>query len=428
MKIKRAEQKLLIALTTVLTCTLIVYTACKKQFNPDVDSNSFIGKAQKWFMNDVVNKEREMLEKPDSILGLYTRRFARMEKLSVLLDWREAKEYYQDGIHFVITPVNQSRKPFNNQNFEAARSLIFYLDNSGRIHMNIMEILSKKGSILGSNLQEDTRLAFVNKQVKKSSRIEGLSATIIFYNESYRQEGSFQVVNGSWSPVKTELKNQATVKKRPLNTRNQRTTCQTCTHWYLVGYWYDTQTLEVLSYEILDEWDECVETGSPSPEYGSEPFSSDEACNETDIQNEGAAALESFQSVSEDLQAVTTLPETISPNGTIRREKDYEWIFGRSYWMSYSWYFKSYEHGVHIKLGDTWYWESLTHKGISSMLGSAPGQVTCTINSATPSFYAANLKARMTLNWNMNLTIDCKGVNVYSGGKDGTSYMDSPAV
>jgi hypothetical protein len=429
MKIKRTEQRLLIALTAVITGAMILYTACRKPFNPDMDASSLIGKAKNWFMNDVVNKERDMLEKPDSILGLYVRRFARMQKLGSLLNWNEAKEYNQDGIHFVVSLVNQGRKPFKNQNFEAARAIIFYLDRSGRMKMNIIEILSNKGSSLGSDLQQIARLAFVNKQVKKNDRIEGLNGSVIFYTENYKQESSFQIVNGVWSSARIELKNQATVKKRPLNTRNQRTTCQTCTHWYLVGYWYDTQTFQVVNYEILSEWDECMETGSPgSPEYGPEPSSSIETCNETDIQNNGAAALAAIESVSDNLEVITTLPETVAPNGTIRREKDYEWEFGRSRFLFYYWYFKSYEHGVHIRLGDTWYWESLTHVRISPMLGSAPGEVTCTIHSATPSFYAANLKARMTLNWVMSLKIACKGVTVYNGSTDGTSYMDSPAT
>src|SRR5215813_15373339 len=119
MKIKLTKRRLLIALTVIIACSMILYTACKKQFNPEITSNSFTGKAQR-FMNELVKSEREMLEKPDSILGLYVRRFARMEKLSALLNWNDAKEYSQDGLHFVIALVDENRKPFKNQNFEAA--------------------------------------------------------------------------------------------------------------------------------------------------------------------------------------------------------------------------------------------------------------------------------------------------------------------
>jgi hypothetical protein len=402
MKINRAEQRLLIALTAIITGAMILYTACRKPFNPDIDSSSLIGKAKNWFTNDVVKKERDMLEKPDSILGLYVRRFARMQKLSSLLNWNEAKEYNEDGIHFVISLVNQARKPFKNQNFEAARAIIFYLDRSGRMKMNIMEILGNKGGSLGSDLQQIARFAFVNKQVKKNDRMEGLNATIIFYEENYRQDGSFQIKNGSWSPAKVELKNRATVKERPLGTRAQRTTCQTCTHWYLVGFWYDTQTLEVLSYEILDEWDECTENGPPTdPGYGESPSPPvEEDCN---ISTQQALNDLSNATVSNETQSISTIDET-----PVTRTKKYEWVILRGV----GWYLFSFERGVHVKTNNTnpslqWKWQSLEHQGIARVGVVIGGSAEYGLISATPTLGLYN--AIMDIDFKVTYAVFCKG-------------------
>jgi hypothetical protein len=225
---------------------------------------------------------------------------------------------------------------------------------------------------------------------------------MIFYDENYQQDGSFQIKNGSWSPAKVGLKNRATVKERPLGTRTQRTTCQTCTHWYLVGFWYDTQTLQVVSYEILDEWDECTENGPPTdPGYGESPKPPiDEECS---VSTQLALNDLSNATTCDDLLSVSTISQT-----SITRTKKYEWCILRSI----GWYLFSFEKGVHIKIRNTnpnlqWVWQSLEHLGIGRVGVVIGGSAEYSLISATPTlglYYAI-----MSLDFKVNYSVFCKG-------------------
>lgn len=120
-KKKLNKLKLLVTFSALLVVIALVYTACQKQYNPGKEG-SLIENARNWFTNDIVRKEKEMIEQPYSVLPSSSplRRFARMRGLNELLNWSDAKEYNIDGIHFVIAPVDQDIKPLNKKHHEAS--------------------------------------------------------------------------------------------------------------------------------------------------------------------------------------------------------------------------------------------------------------------------------------------------------------------
>lgn len=276
MKLKSRRQRIILFFPVLLTLVTALFITCKKQNNSTLqNSGDLIKKAQNWFENVIVKKEKDMLATPYSVLPSYApeRKFARMRGLNVLLDWTSAIEYKINGIDYVVALVKQDIKPFPNKNFEAARSLVFYIDNTGNMHMKIIEILSKKGGSLGQNIQSIANIAFVNEHFNKSYRIENLTANIVFYDEGYHHQSSFQLTNGTWLKGKVEIQNnEGPAKTRPVPVKIGRTTCGSCQTWYLVGFLYDVNTGEVLRIDILAQWDECSDSdGYFSGSYGAPP-------------------------------------------------------------------------------------------------------------------------------------------------------------
>ena len=104
-----------------------------------------------------------------------------MLAIGELLNWKAAKEYFTDGVHYVLVPCNYEIKPFLNKSYEAAKSLIFYLDKVGNIQLKISEVLSVKGTSLSNNVQEIIRRSFINTLLGENVSTSSINANIIFF-------------------------------------------------------------------------------------------------------------------------------------------------------------------------------------------------------------------------------------------------------
>lgn len=272
------------------------------------------------------------------------------------------------------------------------------------MRFNFIEMLSSKGGSLMLGAQEIASIAFSNKYFEKRNSIGNLNASIIFYDENYKSETSFQITTGIWSKAKTKLINKkgATTNRRIASNMNQRTTCQTCKTWYLVGFWYDTQTFQVVDYEILDQWDECTETGPLPIGYGETPDQPiDQDCNIS-----GGIALDELSngsSVSSETQSITTIESTVDT-----RTKKYEWVILRNI----GWHLFSWEKGIHEKTSNInpslqWKWQSLNHQNISMVGVVVGGSIDYSLISAIPTLGEYN--AIMDLDFKVKYSVVCKG-------------------
>lgn len=387
------------AITCLFLATLFV-AACNKKPAGNTEAGTLADQARNWFQTTLVANEKSRMAQPFSQLPSDdpARRFARLRGLNNLLNWGRAREYKENGSRYVLVPVEESRKPFGNSDFEAARSLAFYMDPAGTLHLSIIELLSEKGRSLGANPEALAQAAFVNKQFGTARTFPGASVSAVFYNENYQQESAFRFRNGAWEKTKLNLVNQnGTPRNRTVPLMLGRTTCQTCQTWYLIGIWYDLHTGEVLDYEILDQWDECVETGAPPAGYGDglNPPDSEEDCQEKMQQFSGSSASES---------AGVDIGET----GPTTRTRTYHWvIFKQDFGL---WRFISHEKGVHVKTNDPlhpWKWQSLTHESVSREGVVLFGSVECTVNTAES--YLAIYTAGMQLHFSISAAAICKG-------------------
>lgn len=92
----------------LLGATMLFYSACRKQTDSTQSPDSFAASAKSWFQKEIVQKEKDMLAKPLSILpkDAYSRIFARMGKLNDLMNWNEARQYNQNGLYYLLYWLN----------------------------------------------------------------------------------------------------------------------------------------------------------------------------------------------------------------------------------------------------------------------------------------------------------------------------------
>lgn len=364
-----------------------IYSSCNKQ---DVSVKNSLTKltedSKKYYNEVVVQRENSMLATPYSELPSYSgkRKFARMANIGKIIDWSHAKEYNYHGEQFVVAPIIDEKRPFKFQEVEAARGLVFYLNESGKMQMNMVEILSKKNGKIISQPVELIAKAFINKRYDKHQAIENESASFHFYDEAYGHLFSYQAEGGEWTKTNNSIRNKLGAPKiRSTPTMIGRTTCQTCQHYYLVGIWYNTSTGQIVDAIILSEWDECTE-GTPPEGYGSWPNvsspDSQEACflaATSDWDQQVAAAY-----VSNEVEGFD-----VSTIDNFKKEKNPKW----KPLQSVFWYLRSTEKGV-VELIDIptnkWQWNSLVHDKLDFIGTSFGGGTEIYSHNGTPSFVA----------------------------------------
>lgn len=404
--------KLLMIFPLVLVLIGGLYTGCRKSegSGQEVVIDSEVAKARAWFIKEVVDKERRLLSLNKMPSGQDSLRkiFARMTRVEKKLKWQEAKSYARNDVKFVVVPLDNIAQHFINKKYTASRSVVFYADESGKMDMHVIEILGKEAATY--NLQELSRTAFENRYFKKSDGYERLTANILFYDRNYANNGSYQLTNGAWSGGNFFLsfKKAFTARDRIMASYSQGSSCGTCTKMFLVGFWYDKVTFEVVDYEILAEWDECSEEYK-EPEYGDGVTQT----NNTDCMEECIKNIENLSgSSSTDNSTVSVTFQTIS---NIRKYKNIKWKIHRGF----GWNIYSYEKGV-VRLADPatnkWVWESLEHERIALEGFALGGTVTPQEGSATPSFTPGTpnvLYAGMHLKYSIKFTPlcgDCIGI------------------
>lgn len=263
----------------IVALTILVFTACRKQFGIDGQASAEIQAAARSYMNKIVTSEQSLLALPYSQLRRYSnmRIFSRIQKLEKELIWSKAQAFTANGVSYLIVPTDSDIKPFKNQQFEGFRSLVFYKNASGFVNMFIVEGICKQGNQFNGKQMEIAKAAFEKKYFGQTTGIVGIDVYVLVYDRYYKRKASYQLSNGQVDDGKIILQNQLQSNTRSavsVNTVSRRlntigiTSCSVCTTWYLVVYWYDPRTGDIIDAITLDQWDVCTTTGNP---YGGGP-------------------------------------------------------------------------------------------------------------------------------------------------------------
>jgi hypothetical protein len=201
------------SILALFASVILVLTACQK--NSDLDnletttSKDFVTEAKAWFANGPVSKENRLLSQPTSVLPLNApqRIFARMGKIQKKLIWENAQHYNTEGLEYLVVPVDKNLKKYGND-YELAQSIVFYENNGSEMRMNVVEVLSKKGTSLQDKATEIVATAFRNSIKHKNEQVLGINATVFFYNDEYKAIGNYEFSNGNFIPYPGKLQNK----------------------------------------------------------------------------------------------------------------------------------------------------------------------------------------------------------------------------
>lgn len=189
--------------------TVILLHGCNKMTTKEDDtkSNSVSQLARNYFSN---LSEREKTASNGSTgvpqKKIISKRIAPLSTMSELIQWQNAKEVTHDQLTYTVVPLKDDLKKFKSKDYEFFRNIIYYQDEQQMNHMVILEVLSKKGESLGNDLQNVAITAFENKYFSRTESIGDLNAYVIFYNENYDRDISFELKKGKWLPARISFR------------------------------------------------------------------------------------------------------------------------------------------------------------------------------------------------------------------------------
>ncbi len=126
-----------------------------------------------------------------------------LSELKDHIRWDKPILYKNENSNFLVVSLNEDLKPFENKSFEFFRNLIFQTDDIGSVNnMSIIEVLSDKDYSLVSNMQKITFTAIKYKYYSIKEIADSVNASIIFYNQNYRRDTSYQLRNGNIIPLR----------------------------------------------------------------------------------------------------------------------------------------------------------------------------------------------------------------------------------
>jgi hypothetical protein len=256
--------KKLIFIFTFFLFVSIIFIGCKKV---SVDDASFIKSqmpiieaAKNFFVNKILAKEKDRIAEhtlSQKSKDVFT--YPRMEIITKLINWDEAKQYDIDSVSYVIAAVKHETKPFTNKSYEAAKFLVFYIDKSDSMQMKIIEILGAAGTSLGSNITEIASTSFSNMYLNKNTRIININANVIFYNDNYISESNFVITSGTWHKGNFKLQNQIHSGIGASSFRSGANLNAIYETWYTIGYWFDLSTGDIVGDPvILNSYQVCI--------------------------------------------------------------------------------------------------------------------------------------------------------------------------
>src|SRR5205085_12226959 len=86
-----------------------------------------------------------------------------------------------------------------NKSYEFFRYLVFSKDKQAQPTVSIIEVLSDKDVAFELPVRQIAVTAYRNKIESKTDAIGSENASVLFFDNSYKQTDAFKLTNGSWA-------------------------------------------------------------------------------------------------------------------------------------------------------------------------------------------------------------------------------------
>lgn len=209
-KMKKVPSAIVISCLFTGIFTIFLVIACNKKTAKQntTGSDASVSQMAKNYFSNLAQQEKAPPDQPSATVQkkITQSPVTPLSKMSALIQWEKAVEIKRDELTYTIIPVKDDMKKFKGKNYEFFRNIIFFKDDSHKSNMTIVEVLSKKGESLGNDLQKIAINAFENKYFSRSESIDALNAFVIFYDENYIRETSFELLRGKWMPARISFR------------------------------------------------------------------------------------------------------------------------------------------------------------------------------------------------------------------------------
>lgn len=154
----------------------------------------------------LISSQSEVIQSPQLI---------RFNQIKQALDWNSALVAHRGDLSFTIVPAKEDTKRFRDHGADFFRSAIFYKSsNDINLRMAIIELLTEKNIVLPTNKIDIIKTAFMNKIFSESTKINSENMAALFFDEQYKRQASFKIVNGNWTPARIDFRSDLDINTK----------------------------------------------------------------------------------------------------------------------------------------------------------------------------------------------------------------------
>lgn len=137
----------------------------------------------------------------------------RFAQISKTINWQDAFEEQVQGATYLFVPVKENIKPFANRDFEFFRYLVFSKDKQAAVTVSVIEVLSDKGYSFELPGRQIAVAAFKNKMETKTGIIGSVNASVLFFDNAYKQTSVFKLSNGAWGEGNIRFRSDLSIRQ-----------------------------------------------------------------------------------------------------------------------------------------------------------------------------------------------------------------------
>ncbi|MES2329773.1 MAG: hypothetical protein V4539_09240 [Bacteroidota bacterium] len=217
--IKSCKHLFAIALLFFLICT-----SCNKQQLEQTEkaaalekSKPLIESAKAYVVTLTTNntatiKVNSVQKKPHTPKTITVAPASQFSHINKKIDWNNAEPVHIGNTDYIFVPIQENIKPFNNQQFEFFRYLVFSKTSSGDVALSVIEVLGDKGYSFTDQSDKIAIEACKNKFANEASAIGSVNASVFFYDKDYKQTASYKLTNGSWEAARISFRSDLDIK------------------------------------------------------------------------------------------------------------------------------------------------------------------------------------------------------------------------
>lgn len=258
-----------LSVISLFAYNFFLFSSCKREGVTITQPELTIEKAKNWFKQNypgnITSYDNTGQNQQGSEFST-VHQSSKTSKIGKFIMWDSHQSLFVDGTHYLAIDISNGSIKFTNGQY-GARLVLFSINSTSQMKMNIIEILSKNPATKTNALQLLENIIRTKKGLSTTHKIEQTLNAIV-YSEDYKYAESFSTKNGVFESKNIKIIKRNVNSTNPVATEPSNPDFSSsengCTLWGYFEVTYD-QWGNILEQELLYTYLVCPE-GNPNEE------------------------------------------------------------------------------------------------------------------------------------------------------------------